>query len=89
MLLGELAALFVADVAGRRADESRHVVLLHVLGHVEVDQRSSSPNMNSASALESSVLPTPDGPTKMNEPIGRFGSFRPAAGPADRLGDRA
>jgi hypothetical protein len=39
---------------------------------------SSSPNMNSASALLSSVLPTPEGPTKMNEPIGRFGSFRPA-----------
>ncbi len=39
---------------------------------------SSSPNMNSASALESSVLPTPDGPTKMNDPIGRFGSFSPA-----------
>ena len=38
-LLGELAALFVADVAGRRADQLRHRVLLHVLGHVEADQR--------------------------------------------------
>ena len=49
---------------------------------------SSSPNMNSASALASSVLPTPVGPAKMKLPIGRFGSFRPAAAPADRLGDR-
>ena len=35
-------------------------------------------NRNSASALASSVLPTPVGPRKMNEPIGRSGSPRPA-----------
>ena len=34
--------------------------------------------MNSASALASSVLPTPVGPRKRNVPIGRFGSARPA-----------
>ena len=39
---------------------------------------SSLPNMNSASALASSVLPTPVGPRKMNEPMGRLGSLRPA-----------
>ena len=39
---------------------------------------SSLPNMNSASAFASSVFPTPVGPRKMNEPIGRFGSLRPA-----------
>ena len=38
---------------------------------------SSSSNRNSASALASSVLPTPVGPAKMNEPAGRFGSLRP------------
>ena len=37
----------------------------------------SSSNRNSASARASSVLPTPVGPRKMNEPIGRFGSFSP------------
>src|SRR5262249_28817532 len=37
--LGELAALVVADVAGRRADEPRDRVLLHVLGHVDLDHR--------------------------------------------------
>ena len=37
--LGELAALLVADVAGRRADEPADGVLLHVLAHVEHDQR--------------------------------------------------
>src|SRR5690242_21959197 len=30
---GELPALFVADVARRRADQARHRVLLHVLAH--------------------------------------------------------
>ena len=38
----------------------------------------SSSNRNSASARASSVLPTPVGPRKMNEPIGRFGSCKPA-----------
>ena len=37
----------------------------------------SSSNMNSASARASSVFPTPVGPRKMNEPIGRFGSCSP------------
>src|SRR5437763_10880715 len=38
----------------------------------------SSSNRNSASALVSSVLPTPVGPRNRNEPIGRLGSCRPA-----------
>ena len=38
-LLGELAALFVADVARRRAEQPRHRVLLGELAHVELDQR--------------------------------------------------
>ncbi len=38
----------------------------------------SSPKRNSASVLASSVFPTPEGPRKMNEPLGRFGSFSPA-----------
>ena len=37
--LGELATLFVAHVARGRADQSADRVLLHVLGHVELDQR--------------------------------------------------
>ena len=38
--LGELPALLVADVAGRRADEPRDRVALLVLGHVEPDHRA-------------------------------------------------
>ena len=39
---------------------------------------SRSANMNSASARASSVFPTPVGPEKMNEPMGRRGSLSPA-----------
>ena len=38
-LLGELTALFVPDVSGRRANQLADRVLLHVLGHVEADER--------------------------------------------------
>ena len=50
---------------------------------------SSLPNMNSASALASSVFPTPVGPRKMNEPIGRFGILEAGTGAADGLRDDA
>src|SRR3954451_14413611 len=39
---------------------------------------SSSPKRKLANAFASSVLPTPEGPAKMNEPPGRRGSLRPA-----------
>ena len=38
----------------------------------------SSSKRKSASDLASSVLPTPVGPRKRNEPVGRFGSEMPA-----------
>ena len=37
--LGQLAALFVADVSRRRTDQLRDRVLLHELRHIEADQR--------------------------------------------------
>ena len=39
---------------------------------------SGEPNKKVANALVNSVLPTPVGPRKMNEPIGRRGLLRPA-----------
>ena len=38
-LLGKLPAFFVANVSGRRADQSRYCVPLHVLGHVNAHHR--------------------------------------------------
>jgi hypothetical protein len=37
--LGQHAALLVADIAGRGADQPRHGVLLHELGHVDAHHR--------------------------------------------------
>ena len=37
-LLRELAALFVADIAGRRTYNLRNRMLLHVLTHIDTDQ---------------------------------------------------
>src|SRR6266540_2817806 len=37
--LGQLAALFIADVARRGTDQSSHGVALHELGHVDFDHR--------------------------------------------------
>ena len=47
----------------------------------------SSSNRNSARARASSVLPTPVGPRKMNEPIGRLGSFSPERARMHGVGD--
>ena len=40
-------------------------------------REDSVPNIASAKVLLSSVLPTPVGPKKRNEPIGLFGSLSP------------
>ena len=76
---GERAAFLVADIARRRADQPRHRVLLHVFATCRCGpSRSRRRTGTRASALVSSVLPTPVGPRNMNEPIGRLGSCRPA-----------
>ena len=77
--LGELAALLVADVAGRRADQARRRCASPCTRDMSMRTIASwESNMNSASARASSVLPTPVGPRKRNEPIGRSGSWSPA-----------
>ena len=48
----------------------------------------SSSNRNSASARAVSVLPTPVGPRKINEPTGRFGSCKSGTCTADGVRDR-
>ena len=48
----------------------------------------ASANRNLARARASSVLPTPVGPEKTNEPIGRLGSLSPARRPPDGAGHR-
>ena len=38
-LFGELAGLFVAHIARRRTDHAGHRIFLHILAHVETDER--------------------------------------------------
>jgi hypothetical protein len=59
--LGELAALVVADVAGRRADEPRDACFSMYSLMSSRTMFSSLSNIDSASARASSVLPTPVG----------------------------
>ena len=49
---------------------------------------SSSPNRNSASVLDSSVLPTPDGPGEDERPAGTLGVLQAGPGPPDGLRQR-
>src|SRR5579885_2450038 len=77
-LLGQLAALVIAHVAWR-LPKRRETVCGSM--YSDISRRimlSSPPKSSAASAFASSVFPTPVGPRKRNEPIGRFGSFRPA-----------
>jgi hypothetical protein len=52
-----------------------------------MDQRVGVAEHELGQALGQQVLPTPDGPTKMKLPIGRFGIFQAAARAADCLAD--
>ena len=78
-LLGEHAALVVAHVARRRADQAADTECFSM--YSDMSTRISedwSPKRNSVRRRATSVLPTPVGPRKMNEPMGRRGSRRPA-----------
>jgi hypothetical protein len=85
--LRELAALVVADVAGGRADEPGHGVLLHVLRHVDADHRVLVAEQELGERARQLRLADADGPRNTNEPVGRFGVLEARAGPADRLRD--
>ena len=69
--LCQLAALIIAHVARWRPHKSAHRMLLHVLLMSRRTMASSVLKRYSASALASSVLPTPVGPRNMKDAIGR------------------
>ena len=85
--LGELAALVVADVAGRRADEPGHGVLLHVLRHVDLDHRVLVAEQELGERARELGLPDAGGPEE-DERAGRALRVLDAgARAADRLRD--
>ena len=84
---GQPAALFVADVAGRRADQAGHGVLLHELAHVDADHRVLIVEEELGQRLAQLGLADAGGAEEQEEPIGRLGSPRPGAVAADGIGD--
>ena len=85
--LGELAALVVADVAGRRADQPRDRVLLHVLGHVDLDHRVLVAEQELGERARELGLPHARR-AEEDERAGRpLRILDPGAGAADRLRD--
>ena len=83
-LFGELAAFLIADISGRGSDQSAHIVLLHVLAHVDLNERILVAKHEFGQRFGQQRLADASGPTKMNDPRGRFGSFSPARDRADR-----
>jgi len=71
--LGQLTAFVIADISGGAPTSLATVCLSMNSDMSSLMRLSSLPNMNSARALTSSVLPTPVGPRKMKLPIGRLG----------------
>src|SRR5262245_152998 len=87
-LLGELAALFVADVSGRRADQLRHRVLLHVLGHVEADERVIAAEQEVREAARELGLADAGRPEEDEAPDRPVGRLQPGARAPDRARQR-
>ena len=85
--LGELAALFVADVAGRRTDQTADGVLLHVLAHVERDQRVLVAEQELGERLGELGLADAGGPEEDERAAGALRVLQTGTGAADALAD--
>src|SRR6478736_5400330 len=87
-LLGELATLLVTDVAGRRAEQPAHRVLLGVLGHVELDQRVLAAEEELGERLGELGLADTGGAGEDERATGAARVLEAGTGAADRLGQR-
>ena len=86
-LLGELAAFLVADVARRGADQPADVVLLHVLGHVDLDQRVVVAEHELGQGLGEQRLADAGGAGEDEAADRPLGILEPGAAAADGLAD--
>ena len=87
--LGELAALLIADVAGRRSDQTGDAELLHVLGHIDADQILfvvKEVGGNGLCQLGLAYAGRPEEEEGTDRPLG---ILDPGAGALDGLGDDA
>ena len=86
-LLGQLSTLFVADIARWRPDQPADVVLLHVLAHVDLDQRVLVSEHELGECLGEQRLADTCGSGEQEDPGGPLGILQPAATAADGLRD--
>ena len=87
-LLGELAALLVADVARRGADQPRHRVALHVLAHVDADQLALAGEQVPGQQLGQLGLAHPGGADEHEAAGGAIRVGHAGVGAQHRVGDR-
>ena len=87
--LGEDAALAEADVAGRRADQPRDGVRLHVLGHVDGGQEALAAEEEVGEGERGLGLADAGGADEEEDPLRRRGVAEPGALRAQTLGDGA
>ncbi len=85
-LLGELSALFVADVSRRRADQARHGVLLHVFGHVDADHGALVVKKKFGERARQFGFADAGRPEKNERPNRPLGIAQPGARTANRVG---
>ena len=86
--LGELTAFVVTDVAGRRTDEPRDRVLLHVLRHVELDHRGLVTEQELGERLGGLGLPDTRRAEEDERPRRPLRVLEAGTRPADRLRHR-
>ena len=85
--LGELAAFFVTDIARRRADEPADGVLLHVLRHVELDERLFVAEQELGERLGQLGLPDTGRAEEDERPRRALGILEAGTSTADGLAD--
>ena len=81
--LGQRAALVIADIAGRGADQAGDGVLLHVLRHVDADHRRLVVEEKRRQGLRELGLAHPGGTEEEERPCGTVRVLQAGAGAAD------
>ncbi len=81
--LGELAALFVAHISGRRTDQLRNRMLLHVLRHVEANQALLAAEQERRQSARDFGFADAGGPQEQERSGRAAGRFQPGARTAD------
>ena len=84
--LGELAALLVAHIARRGADEAGHRVPLHILRHVDADDGALVAEHGLCQGLAKLRLPHARGAQEQEGARGALGVLQPHPAPADGPG---